>query len=358
MIILAGDIGGTKTWLQIANYSSTPFAKHFPAKNNFTVLFERCYVSAQYASFDILLREFLQLVQQEGLPSATQACIGVAGPVANSLTGNDSANVTNLPWQLNAQQLAARHQLRHLYLINDFQAIAFGLEMLSADETVLLQKGDMPTSGTTAPISGTTAPKVVIGAGTGLGQALLVWCGNVEHGCYEVIPSEGGHADFSPGSDEQRELLSFLAKRQSRVSVEDVLSGRGLVNIYYYLADKYPTEVSETLNAAMANGDAAAAVGEAGLSAVDSLAGRALDLFVAVYGAQAGNFALTCMATGGVYIAGGIAAKIRDCFTHETFLTAFQNKTPMQKMMKTIPVRLVLNPQVGLKGAALVASRQ
>jgi len=353
MIILAGDIGGTKTWLQITDYSPTLLTKHLPVKNNFTVLFERRYVSTQYASFDILLQEFLRAAQQEGLPPATQGCIGVAGPVANSLTGNDSANVTNLPWQLNAQQLAMQHQLHHLYLINDFQAIAFGLEMLAADEIILLQKGDMP-------IGGKILPRVVIGAGTGLGQALLVWCGggSDDDGRYEVIPSEGGHADFSPGSDEQQDLLSFLLKRQMRVSVEDVLSGRGLVNIYDYLADKCPTEVSETLNAAMANGDAAAMVGEAGLSATNSLAGRALDLFMAVYGVQAGNFALNCMATGGVYIAGGIAAKIQDFFTRATFLAAFQNKGPMQQMMKTIPVTLVLNPQVGLKGAALVASRQ
>jgi len=351
MIILAGDIGGTKTWLQIASYSPVSLAKKLPVKDNFTVLFERRYVSAQYASFDILLREFLQAAQQEGLPSAEQGCIGVAGPVVKSLTGNDFAKVTNLPWQLDVQQLATAHQLRHLYLINDFQAIAFGLEMLAADEAVLLQKGDVS-------IAGAPAPKVVIGAGTGLGQALLVWNGDVNDGHYEVIPSEGGHGDFAPGSDEQRELLSFLANRQARVSVEDVLSGRGLVAIYRYLADKYPADTCDALHREMTRNDAAVAVSEAGLSATDSLARHALDLFAAIYGTQAGNFALTCMATGGVYIAGGIAAKIQACFTSEIFLAAFQDKGPMQQMMKAIPVTLVLNPQVGLKGAALVASRR
>jgi len=351
MIILAGDIGGTKTWLQIADYSPSHHAKHYATKDCFTVLFERRYASAQYTCFDILLQEFLQAAQQEKLPPVIQGCIGVAGPVENSLTGNDTAKVTNLPWRLDAQQLARQHQLRHLYLINDFQAIAFGLEMLADNETLLLQKGDMPTGEM-------MTPRVVIGAGTGLGQALLVWCGEIHDGHYDVIASEGGHADFAPGGDEQRGLLSFLAKQQARVSVEDVLSGRGLVNIYQYLADKYPEDVSETLNAAMVAGDAAAVVGEAGVSATDSLAGRALDLFVAVYGTQAGNVALTCLATGGVYIAGGIAVKIQDFFSRGTFLAAFQDKGPMQQIMKTIPVRLVLNPQVGLKGAALVASRQ
>jgi glucokinase len=136
-----------------------------------------------------------------------------------------------------------------------------------------------------------------------------------------------------------------------------VLSGRGLVNIYNFFADKYPADVSEELILAMETGDAAAAVSSAGLSAPSSLAGRALTLFVEIYGAQAGNYALTCMSTGGVYIAGGIATKIRECFTVEAFLAAFQNKGPMQQLMRTIPVSLVLDAQVGLKGAALVASR-
>jgi glucokinase len=349
MIILAGDIGGTKTWLQIAEYSPEPLANNSPIKDHFRILFQQRYVSAQYKSFDEMLQDFFCAAERDAIPRPQKACIGVAGPVKKGRAGNDIVKVTNLPWKLDAQQLARQYQLGHFHLINDFQAIAFGLEMLAIDEVMMLQEG-------VASKATVRAPKVVIGAGTGLGQALLVWGGG-ENGHYEVIPSEGGHGDFAPGSQRQRELLSFLAARQTRVSVEDVLSGRGLVNIYEYFADKYPTDVSEALSQSIAEGGAAAAVSKAGLLEHESLANQALALFVEIYGTQAGNVALTCMATGGIYIAGGIAEKIRDSFTRETFCVAFADKGPMQAVMKTMPVALVLNPQVGLKGAALVASR-
>lgn len=350
MIILAGDIGGTKTWLQIADSSSVATTENKPLQSCFTVLFEQRYVSAEYDNFDILLRDFLQAAQSENIPSPEQGCIGVAGLVIKDSLGNDTATVTNLPWVLDAKLLVAQYPLRQLHLINDFQAIAFGLEILGEDEVIILQENE-----DSKKIK--VAPKVVIGAGTGLGQALLVWSGGEDDGHYEVIPSEGGHGNFAPCNKEQQALLSFLDEKQARVSVEDVLSGRGLVNIYHYLSDKYPADVSEKLNREIESGDAAAVISKAGLSVTDSLAGQALRLFVEIYGAQAGNFALSCMATGGVYIAGGIAAKIQECFTTEIFLAAFHDKGPMQKLMQTIPVKLVLNPQVGLKGAALVASR-
>lgn len=350
MIILAGDIGGTKTWLQIANYSEDISSGQITQKDNFSILFERRYASADYESFDAVLQVFFQETQSAGFSLPEQACIGVAGPVEKISAENVVANVTNLPWQLDAQKLSAQYGLHCFDLINDFQAIAFGLDLLEFDDTVLLQKGGMSNDMT-------TAPKIVIGAGTGLGQALLVWHGQTSDGYYGVIPSEGGHCDFAPGSDEQRELLAFLARKQLRVSVEDVLSGRGLINIYDYLAHKYPKNICTALNQKMQNGDAAAAVSEAAASDASSLAGQALDLFVEVYGGQAGNFALACMATGGVYIAGGIAAKIRKSFAGPTFLKAFCDKGSMQQLMEAIPVNLVLDPQVGLKGAALVASR-
>jgi glucokinase len=347
--ILAGDIGGTKTWLQIARVSRVDASvEDLSAHNNLELLFEQRFVSAQYESFETLLQEFLLAAEQAGVAPPEQACIGVAGPVEKDEQGNRSAQVTNLPWMLNAQQLAARYHLRHFHLINDFEAIAYGLEVLGSDELVVLQAGS---------VNKTHAPKLVIGAGTGLGQALLLWLGDEGSGHYAVLPSEAGHGDFAPASDEQRELVSFLAARQSRVSVEDVLSGRGLVNSYTFFANKYPEQVSESLQQEMQAGDAAAVVSTAGVSAADGLARRALDLFVSIYGAQAGNAALTCMAVGGVYIAGGIVAKIQNHFSAELFLPAFQNKGPMGKLMQDIPVKLVLDPQVGLKGAALMAAR-
>ncbi len=350
MIILAGDIGGTKTWLQIAELSGLPSGENTSVKDGFTVIFERRYVSAEYASFDDLLQSFLQEVQQQNLPLPTHACIGVAGPVEKDYAGNDLSKVTNLPWRLDARKIEARHQIIRCQLMNDFQVIAFGLDMLEPEALVRLQEG-------TSMMARAMSPKLVIGAGTGLGQALMVWNGTPAEGYYEVIPSEGGHADFAPGNALQRDLLSFLAGQQTRVSVEDVLSGRGLVNIYHFFAHQYPADVSEELSYDLQNGDAAAVVSKAGLSSPHSLAGRALALFVDIYGTQAGNFALTCMATGGVYIAGGIAAKIHACFNDDAFLAGFHQKGPMEPLMKTISVSLVLDSQVGLKGAALVASR-
>ena len=364
MNVLAGDIGGTKTWLQIADCSSLqqvpngnhavqdPINQQDARHASFSVVFERRYDSAQYSSFDSLLGEFFNDAVDEGVSLPELGCIGVAGPVDIDADGVCVAKVTNLPWWLDTKDLASKFSLQRLHLINDFEAVAYGIAALNSDEILVIQAAAVPKCRT-------QAPQVVIGAGTGLGQAMMVWCGDAGTGAgyFDVITSEGGHADFAPGSNEQRDLLCFLGKRQSRVCVEDVLSGHGLVNVYQFFADKYPRDVSESLQQAMALGDAAAAISEAALSGSDSLADRALRLFVEIYGTQAGNLALTCVASGGVYIAGGIAPKIRERFSDGVFLKAFADKGPMQDMMKKIPVKLVLNPQVGLKGAALVASR-
>jgi len=348
MTILAGDIGGTKTLLQIAadHTHQTPL----------TVLYEQRYVSAQFPVFDELLVEFLNAAQQAGVSMPVTACVGFAGPVIADEQGNTSAKVTNLPWLLDEKKLLARFKFRQLRLINDFQAVGYGLDALAENELVVLQTGEnfhqvFPQ------------PRVLIGAGTGLGQGILVWKGGADQGCYDVLSSEGGHGNFSPGNNEQVELLNFLlqksqlTKSPGRVSVEDVLSGRGLVNLYHYFAHKYPELVNPKLTQAMLKNDAAAAVSDAALSTKDSLAGRALDLFVEIYGGQAGNLALTCLARGGVFIAGGVAPKIQSRMLSTLFLNAFQNKGPMTEMMKKIPVTLVMNPLVGLKGALLVASR-
>jgi glucokinase len=337
VILLAGDIGGTKTWLRLARRED----------NRLTVLHERRYPSADYADFDTLLEIFLADAAQAGRVMPEVGCIGVAGPIEDGPGDMTCAKVTNLPWWLDSEALQQRFGLRRLRLINDFQAVGYGIEALGDDELVMLQVG--------APRP--CAPRVLIGAGTGLGQGILVWHGSEHDGHYEVLSSEGGHGDFAPGNAEQRELLCYLADRQPRVSVEDVLSGRGLVNVYRYLASRFPDTADEALARAMAAGDAAATVSEAALSGCDALAGRALDLFVAIYGTQAGNLALTCLASGGVYIAGGVAPRIRACLLAGPFLAAFRDKGPMAPLMKTLPVSLVLNSQVGLKGAARVAGR-
>lgn len=348
MTLLAGDIGGTKTLLQIAAGPS----QHAPLD----VLYERNYPSADYPVFDELLADFLAAAQQAGVPKPTLACIAVAGPVMLDGQGETLAKVTNLPWLLSVKKLAAQFMFKQLRLMNDFQAVGYGLEALTDAELLTLQKGE--ASPQPLPL-----PRVVIGAGTGLGQGLLLWRGDAVSGYYDVLASEGGHCEFAPANLEQLEVAAFLlrqpglTKQPGRVCVEDVLSGRGLVNLYHYFADKYPAQVNAAFTQAMAERDAAAVISEAALGAEDPLAERALELFVAIYAGQAGNLALTCLALGGVFIAGGIAPKIRSRLDSALFLQAFQNKGPMTELMKKMPVKLVTNPQVGLKGALQVASR-
>jgi len=348
MTILAGDIGGTKTLLQIAADPSH--------SEPLTVLYEQRFLSAEFSTFDELLEIFLAAAQQVNVAMPTLACLGVAGPVDVNAQGNTSAKVTNLPWVLDEQKISAKFSFEKFRLINDFQAVGYGLDALLENDFSVLQAG--------AELSDSTPqPRVLIGAGTGLGEGVLVWRDIAGAGYYEVLSSEGGHVNFSPTNPEQLEMLDFLLQQEqltaspSRVSLEDVLSGRGLVNIYYYFANKYPEQVSDELTQSMLENDAAAMVSDAALSEKDPLATRALDLFIAIYGSQAGNLALTCLARGGVFIAGGIAPKIQSRMQSQLFLEAFQSKGPMTELMKKIPVTLVTNPQVGLKGALLVASR-
>jgi glucokinase len=340
MNVLAGDIGGTKTWLQIAECKN----------GKLNVLYEQRYASSDYDDFNVMLTDFFTDVKQAGLMLPTAGCIGVAGPVDETPQGGQVTKVTHLPWLLDTQKLSAQFGITRLRLINDFQAVGYGIEALAEDEISVLQAGEKPRQ-LTPP------PQVLIGAGTGLGQGILIWAGDPRHGHYQVIASEGGHVDFAPGNIEQIELLSFLAQKNPRVAVEDVLSGKGLVNVYDFLADRYPEKADNELTQTMAGRDQAAAISKAALAENNPLATQALDLFIAIYGAQAGNLALTCMATGGVFIAGGVAPKIQSRMLHGPFVSAFCNKGHMSHIMKKIPIKIIMNPQVGLKGAALVASR-
>jgi len=329
MLILAGDIGGTKTLLQIANFDG----------NNKSILDEKRYVSADYADLTDMVKEFLEgITQTHGKVNLQGACFGIAGPVSGR-----QGWVTNLPWELDADKMETALGIPKVRLINDFAAVGYGLEALGADDLVELQTGQ-PAS---------QAPCVLIGAGTGLGQGILVW--QDDH--YEVMASEGGHCDFAPVDGEQQELLTWLIEKFGHVSYERVCCGRGLVNIYDFLTTKHPDKVTNEMKASMAEGDPAAAVSIAGLKGSDELATQAMHLFAKIYGQQAGNLALTCMAGGGVYIAGGIAPKVIDKLKDGTLITAFNAKGRMKKLTEVMPVHVVINPNVGLLGAALAASR-
>jgi len=329
MRILAGDIGGTKTLLQIAECDA---GRCRPVR-------EQRFDSGAYASLATIIRDFFR---NENANTIEAACFGVAGPVKQAAAGQH-VKVTNLPWEIDSQSLAHEFGFPHARLINDFQAVGYGIEALGVQDLVELQRGEAVARG----------PRAVIGAGTGLGQGILVW--DRDH--YEPIATEGGHASFGPNDELQIELTRYLLKYCGRASYERVLSGHGLVRLYNFLKERGETPESSAVAQAMQDDDPAAAITRAALEQNDALANQTLDLFVDIYGAQAGNLALTVGATGGVYIAGGIAPKILSRCTDGRFMRAFCNKGKMTPYVTAVPVQVVTNPQVGLIGAALAASR-
>jgi glucokinase len=328
MRVLAGDIGGTKTILQIADI--------FP--NTFRVVHEQTYESREYPEFLPLVKEFLKGATARIDLILASACFGIAGPV----TGRE-ARTTNLPWRIDADVCSRDLKISNVALINDFQAIGYGIDGLGEGDLVELQQGKEQRGG----------PRVVIGAGTGLGEGILIARGDR----YEILPSEGGHVDFGPTDELQMELLKFLRARHDRVTYERVVSGPGLASIFAFLAERNPRDVVPELKAALAGGDVAAHVSQFAIERKDPLATQALEIFCSVYGAQAGNLALTCLATGGVYVAGGIAPKILPFLKEGAFMRAFRNKGRMTPLLEAMPVRVVTNPKVGLIGAALMAER-
>ena len=329
MIVLAGDIGGTKTLLQLSR--SGP--------DGLEVLHEKRYASAEYGEFLALASQFVaESLQLTGM-HPSRACFGVAGPVSGRL-----AKTTNLPWSLDADALETALNIERVRLINDFQSVGYGVDALKSEDIVILQQGVEKPCGTRA----------IIGAGTGLGQAFLVW--QADH--YEVVASEGGHADFAPTDDEQVVLLRYLRKRYQWATWERAVSGRGLVNIFEFLAEREHEPLSAPLQQALREEDHAAVISRFGMQGGDPTAAKALEIFVTLYGAQAGNLALTGLATGGVYLAGGVAPKIIDKLTDGTFMKAFSDKEErMQPLLKAMPVRVIVNPNVGLLGSAIAASR-
>ncbi|NOZ54488.1 MAG: glucokinase [Gammaproteobacteria bacterium] len=329
MKIIAGDIGGTKTLLQLADNTN----------GQITIIHESRYDSQAAVAFDEVLTAFLKEARPLFHGDVESMCIGVAGPIS----GN-TAKVTNLPWLLDTYQLSHHFGISNVRLINDFQAIGYGIEGLNEADLVVLQRGRNVEHGARA----------IIGAGTGLGCAMLVWRG----GHYDVLPSEGGHADFSPATDVQIELLQFLRCKYNAVSIEHVLSGPGLDNIFDFFKAKAPAGVSDVLAQAIEASGVAPAITTLGAGqGGDTLAAQVLTLFVQIYGAIAGNLALMSHATGGVYISGGIAPRIMETLKNGEFIAAFNRKSKMQHLLETIPVSVVSNPQIGLLGAALVASR-
>jgi glucokinase len=326
-VILSGDIGGTKANLALYQRRDASLTEVHAARIE----------TDGYASLEDLLDRFLDDAKVPGRRIAS-AAFGIAGPVLhNRVVG------TNLPWTVEASTVARRLGVPRVELLNDLEATALGLEALGAQDVTALQPGNADPEGTIA----------VIAAGTGLGEAYATR----EQGRLLPRASEGGHSDFAPQNDEEDALLHYLREKfGGHVSYERVVSGQGLGNIYEFLRDNGRAEEPAWLAAARKDGDPHAAVTAADGKA--AIATRALDLFMDVFGAEAGNVALKFMATGGVYVAGGIAPKLRARFDDGRFLAAFRAKGRLSPVLAHIPVQLVLNDRTALLGAALLASRQ
>lgn len=332
MNVLAGDIGGTKTLLLLAE------VRHDRVRVSYEARFE----NRRHTDFQSILRQFIAAAPRGAAESLQAACVAVAGPVERTVAGAH-VHVTNLPWSLDEGSLASWLGIDRVRLINDFEAVGYGTETLTDRDTIMVQAGAARPN----------ANRITLGAGTGLGFCQSVWSGDG----YRVIPSEAGHTGFTPADQVQTELLLHLLTRRAYVATEDVLSGSGLKVIFDYLRERGGEPTAELLQRLDADSDPAAVIATFGATLRDPVAANALDVFIRVYGAVAGNLALLNLPYGGVYIAGGIAPKLAEAMTDGRFIAAFRHKGKMSALMARFPVHIVRDEAVGAKGAALVASR-
>jgi glucokinase len=321
-MILAGDIGGTHT--RLALFDGDP---HEP-------LALTIYPSRKHAGLEEIVAAFLA----EHPADLDGACFDVAGPVRNG-----RVKTTNLPWIVDVRQVADTIGLPSIELVNDLAATAYGIAELTTADLETLNRGDPSIGGNLA----------VIAAGTGLGEAGLIWDGKR----YFALATEGSHSDFGPRSALQVDLYTLLA-RDSHVSYEDVCSGIGLLTLYRFLRERSHTREPDWLASAIRDGDAAAAISSAGLTGADPVCAQALDLMVSIYGAEAGNLALRLLATGGIYIGGGIAPHVMPKLRQRSFLDSLTAKGRFRTVLEQIPVHVILNERAGLLGAARIARRE
>jgi len=320
-MILAGDIGGTNARLAL-----------FDVRNGqFNLVTATVFPSQRYSGLDQIVTEF---VNTSGV-RPSRACFGVAGPVTNG-----KVETSNLPWIIESRRLADELQIKKAILINDLEATGWGIAALTAGDLVALNK-----------VSETAGNQALIAAGTGLGQAGLYWDGTRHH----VFASEGGHCDFAPLNDLEVELFRYLYSRYGHVSYERVVSGPGLVNVFEFLRDTGRGKVPRWLSEEMQKMDPAAAISAAAMDAKCPMSEQAMDIFVSVFGAEAGNLALKFKATGGVFLAGGIAPKILPKLATPLFLEAFLDKGRLRHLMEVMPVKVITNDKLALLGAARCA---
>jgi glucokinase len=324
-LILAGDIGGTKTHLALFSLQGEKLQAEM----------KKTFPSKQYPGLEPVIEEFIADQQV----SISRVCFGIAGPVVDG-----QVKTPNLPWVVDSINIAQRFKLDSVALLNDLEAAAYGIFTLEPQELFTLNEG----------VSGQRGNKVLIAAGTGLGEATLYDDGRDHH----PSASEGGHGDFAPTDETQIGLLRYLTKKFGHASYERVVSGPGIGNIYGFLRDsgrfEEPDWLKQKLSAAE---DVSIVISQEGLAGNSDICVEALNLFVSVYGAEAGNLALRGKATGGVYIGGGIAPKILAKLEDGTFMRAFFDKGRYLELLSGMPVRVILNDQAALQGAAFYAVR-
>lgn len=325
MRVLAGDVGGTKTLLAIYERDAAGAMREIRRAR---------FVSRDHASLTEVVRAF---VTEDG---STLACaaFGVAGPVVD-----DRCTATNLPWRIDARDLVRDVGIARVRLVNDFHAVALGIGVLDPQDIVVLQDATVVER----------APIAIIGAGTGLGEAVLL----PSAAGPTVLATEGGHADFAARDNQEIELFRFLRQRHARVSYERVLSGPGIVALWEFVTSTGLAPALESTRSRMAVEDAGAVVGSLALSGDDPAATHAIELFVSIYGAEAGNLALKVLPYGGLYVAGGIATKLLAPMRDGAFLRSFLDKGRMRPLLERVRVAVIANPDVGLLGARVVAER-
>jgi glucokinase len=330
-MILAGDVGGTKVHLALYNFED---GKLKPIR-------DQKFPAADFDQLDHVVQHFLSETDghaAEDPKNIVAACFGCPGPVRDG-----KIKLTNLPWSLDARALRTTLGIEHIFLLNDLEANAYGIPELAKEAIFVLHEAD----------SSAVGHRGLIAAGTGLGEALLIWDGKHRH---IPVPSEGGHCDFAARTDQEIALLQYLRRElKGRVSFERVVSGIGIKNIYAFLKDDQKMEEPAWLRDRIASEDPNAVIGECGENGSSELCHETMQVFAAAYGAETGNIALKVLAAGGMYLGGGIAPKIIKTLQSGAFTQAFLDKGRLSPVLEAIPVRVILDDTCALLGAAAYA---
>jgi glucokinase len=324
-MILAGDVGGTKVHLALYNFEA---GRLVPVR-------DRKFPAGQFASLDDVVHAFLTDAEEK--KQIVAACFGCPGPVRDG-----RLKLTNLPWMLDVRLLQPSLGIEHIFLINDLEANGYGIPELAPESIFTLHEGDAAAEG----------HQGLIAAGTGLGEALLIWDGKA----HRPIPSEGGHCDFAARNDREIALLNYLRSTlNGRVSFERVVSGLGIKNVYAYLRDVEKIDEPAWLKHRLETEDPNAVIGKCAEDGSSSICFETMKIFAAAYGAETGNIALKVLATGGMWLGGGIAPKILKTLQNGAFMAAFLDKGRLSALLQSIPVRVILDDTCALLGAAAYA---